>query len=63
MTGLMEEMCIRDSLHPICTEQAISLSSVLLLAVSFVIMRKYFRREDAPVYPLSVSYTHLDSCI
>lgn len=39
-------------LHPICTEQAISLSSVLLLAVSFVIMRKYFRREDAPVYPL-----------
>ena len=27
-------------LHPICTEQAISLSSALLLAVSFVIMRK-----------------------
>ena len=39
-------------LHPICTEQAISLSSVLLLAVSFVIMRKYFRRTP-PFIPFS----------
>ena len=43
-------------LHPVCTEQAISLSSALLLSVSFVIMRKYFRREDAPVYPLFSIY-------
>lgn len=43
-------------LHPVCTEQAISLSSALLLAVSFVIMRKYFRRGDAPVYPLFSIY-------
>lgn len=43
-------------LHPICTEQAISLSSALLLAVSFVIMRKYFRQDAAPTYPLFSIY-------
>lgn len=43
-------------LHPVCTEQAISLSSALLLGVSFVIMRKYFRQDAAPVHPLFTLY-------
>lgn len=43
-------------LHPICTEQAISLSSVLLLGVSFAIMRRYFRQDAAPTYPLFSIY-------
>lgn len=43
-------------LHPICNEQIISISSFLLLFVSLLIARRYYRADDAPCHPLFTVY-------